>query len=260
MLRVRDVARARQLIAFLSLLARALAVALAGDHGVAAAFTADSPAGDYQVDGGNAVVHAFAVVLDAARMQQEAGRRRPPHLGGACTIISGGTPAILAEYSGVYFFTASATSFEIGGVLRDEVAVDPTALDHDVQHPVEYAYVAAGTHRNEEVGVAGNRSHPGIENDQLAAVLACLPQIVRGDWRAFGDVRACNQNHFGFGNVGPGIGAAIDAKDLLRRRARGNHAQPAVVVDVGSAQRDPGKLAHQVGFLVSERSARQHRE
>ena len=63
-----------------------------------------------------------------------------------------------------------------------------------------------------------------------------------------------------FGNVAPRIGAAIDAKDLLRRRARGNHAQAAVVVDVGGLQRHARKLAHQVRFLIGQRSAGQHCE
>ena len=73
-----DVAASGKLIALLTLLARALAVALAGDHGIAAALAADASAGHHQVDGGDAVVHALGVVLDAAGMQQEAGRSRPP--------------------------------------------------------------------------------------------------------------------------------------------------------------------------------------
>ena len=59
MRRVLEVARARQLIAFLSLLARALAVALAGDHRVAAAFAPDAAGGHHQVDGGHAVLDAL---------------------------------------------------------------------------------------------------------------------------------------------------------------------------------------------------------
>jgi hypothetical protein len=56
---VLEVARTRQLIAFLSLFARALAVALTGDHGVAAAFAPDAARGHHQVDGGHAVLDAF---------------------------------------------------------------------------------------------------------------------------------------------------------------------------------------------------------
>src|ERR1017187_9951327 len=83
MLRVRDVTGAGQLITLLSLLAGTLSVALAGNHCVAAAFPADTSAGNHQVDCRDTVVHTFGVVLDAARMQQKAGRSGSPHFGGA---------------------------------------------------------------------------------------------------------------------------------------------------------------------------------
>src|ERR1017187_5518507 len=83
MLRVRDVACAGQLITLLSLLAGTLSVALAGNHCVAAAFAADTSAGNHQIDGRDTVVHTFRVVLDAARMQQKAGGSGSPHFGGA---------------------------------------------------------------------------------------------------------------------------------------------------------------------------------
>ena len=66
-----------------------------------------------------------------------------PHISAALTIMLAGTPAILEAYSGVYFLTASSTLFPTCCVLRNKLTVDPTALDHDVQHPVEYADVAS---------------------------------------------------------------------------------------------------------------------
>src|SRR6516164_1942032 len=80
MLRIGNVAVSGQLVALLPLLASALAVALAGDHGVAAAFTADATAGDDEVNGGDAILDALAMVLDAACVQQEAGGCRAPQL------------------------------------------------------------------------------------------------------------------------------------------------------------------------------------
>src|SRR6516164_1140723 len=68
---IRNVAVAGQLIAFLALLPTALPVALPGDHRVTATFASDAPAGDHQVDGGDAVLHSFAVVLDATSVQQK---------------------------------------------------------------------------------------------------------------------------------------------------------------------------------------------
>ena len=94
----------------------------------------------------------------------------------------------------------------------------------------------------------------------LRAVLARLPQVVGGDRRALGDVRAGDEDDFGLGDVAPRVGAAVDAEDLLRRGRRRHHAQPAVVVDVGGPQRDARELAHQVGLLVGQRGAGQHGE
>ncbi len=259
MLGIGDVAAAGKLIALLSLLARALAVSLAGDHGIAAAFAADAPAGHDQVDRGDAVIHALGVVLDAAGMQQETGWRRAPHLGGADDHLrrhAGNPGGILRRV----LLHRLGKRLEAGGVLRDEVAVDPAALDHDVQHAVEDADVAAGAHRNEQVGIASDRRHARIEDDQLAAVLARLPQVVGGDGSALGDVRARGQDDLRFGDVGPGIGAAVDAENLLRRGPGGHHAEASVVINVGGPQSNARELAHQVGFLVGKRGAGQHGE
>src|SRR3954471_12152117 len=81
--RILEIARPGQLIALLTLLARALAVALPRDHRVAAALAADASGGDDEVDRRHAVLDALGVVLDPARVQQEAGLGRAPHFGGA---------------------------------------------------------------------------------------------------------------------------------------------------------------------------------
>ena len=106
-----------------------------------------------------------------------------------------------------------------------------------MQHAVEDADVAARAHRDEEIGGARDRRHARIEHDELRAVLARLPEVVGGDRRALGDVRAGDEDHLRLRDVAPRVGAAIDAEDLLRRRRRRHHAEPAVVVDVGGAQR-----------------------
>ncbi len=71
-LRVLDVAAAGQLIALLAVFASALAVALAGDGGVAAALAADAAGRQHHVDGAETVLDAVRVMLDAAGVQEEA--------------------------------------------------------------------------------------------------------------------------------------------------------------------------------------------
>ena len=83
MLGVADVAPAGQLIALLPVLAAALAVGLADDRAVAALRLADAAGGEHEVDRAERVLHAVRVVLDAARVEEEAASSpcptiRPP--------------------------------------------------------------------------------------------------------------------------------------------------------------------------------------
>src|SRR5579859_2263925 len=73
-----DVARAGELITLLTLLTPALAVALAGDGGIAAVLAAQAARGQHQVDGAEHILHAVTVMLDAAGVHEKAGLGRPP--------------------------------------------------------------------------------------------------------------------------------------------------------------------------------------
>ena len=73
-----DVAVAGKLVALVSVLASALSVALAGDGGVAAIRLADAARGEHEIDAGQHVLDALALVLNAARVQQKTGLRLAP--------------------------------------------------------------------------------------------------------------------------------------------------------------------------------------
>ena len=165
-----------------------------------------------------------------------------------------------AAYSGVYRSTAASTAAQPGGVGRDELAIDPALRDHHVQHAVEDADVAARPHGNEQVGRSRDRRHARVDDDQPPAILAGLPEVVGRDRRALGDVRAGDENHRRLRDVGPRVGGAVDAQDLLRGRRGRHHAQSAVVVDVGRTQRDAREFPHQIRLLVGERRAGQDGE
>ena len=198
-------------------------------------------------------------MLDAAGMQQETGLGRPPDLGGPDN--HRGRHA--RNPAGVLRRIAGDRRFDVlpaGGVSGDERAIDPSALDHHVQHAVEHADVTARPHRNEQIGGPGDRRHPWIEHDQAGAVLARLPQVIGRDRCAFGDVRARDEDGLGSRDVAPRVGAPVDAEDLLGRRGRRDHAEAAVVVDVRRAQRHTGEFAHQIRLFVGERGAGEHGE
>src|SRR5579875_1898405 len=79
-LRFGDVASAGQLIALLAMFASALAVALAGDGGVATAWPTDAARSKDHVDGAQHVLDAVCVMLDTARVQQKTRPCRTPPL------------------------------------------------------------------------------------------------------------------------------------------------------------------------------------
>src|SRR5262249_50387291 len=92
----------------------------------------------------------------------------------------------------------------------------------------------------------------------LRAVFTRLPDIVGGDWRAFGHVGAADPDDFGLENVRPWIGRAINPEGLLIPCGRADHAQAPVVINVGGLQRDARELTHQVSFLNRQARAAQN--
>jgi hypothetical protein len=70
----------------------------------------------------------------------------------------------------------------------------------------------------------------------------------------------CDHDDLGLQQVGPRVASAVDAERLLVGRRGRDHAEPAVVVDVTGAERDPGELAHQVGLLGGHARPAEHAE
>ena len=142
-LRVADVAPAWKLIALLSVLASTLPVGLADDRAVAALGLADAAGGQDEVDRAEGVLHAIGVVFDAAGVEEKAGlcgappfrglEQRPlrdaSHLRGACQRP---LPTVFPD------------RVEPHRVGVDEGAIDPAALDHDLEHAGEQRRVAPG--------------------------------------------------------------------------------------------------------------------
>ena len=108
-------------------------------------------------------------------------RRRAPHLGRAHDHRARARRRSCAAHSGVYRAPSPRPPPSPWCAAAMKRAVDPAALDHDVQHGVEDADVAAGAHRDEEVGGARDRRHARVEDDDLGAVLARPPEVVGGD-------------------------------------------------------------------------------
>ena len=180
-----------------------------------------------------------------------------PHHSAACSSDRAGTPVTSAVRSERPLTAVLGDLIEADGMRLDEVAVDPAALDHHVEHAGEQRGVAPRLHGQEQVACPRDRSNARILHDDLCALLARLPDVVRRDRRAFGDVRAGDPDDVGADHVRPRVRRPVDAERLLVGCAGAHHAQPSVVVDVGRLQTYPGELSEQIGLLGRQACAAQ---
>ena len=118
-------------------------------------------------------------------------------------------------------------------MIRDERLLDATVLDHHVEDAVRERAVAAGPHRQKEVGRPRDGRDARVDDDDLRGVVAGAPNVVGQNRKTFGDVRARQEEGTGQRDVAPRIGRAVHTERHAVRRAGTDHAQAAVVVDVG---------------------------
>ncbi len=258
-LRVGDVPIARELIALVAVLPPALAVALPGDRRHAAAGLAVLAGGEAEVDGGEHVLRALALLFDPAGVQQHAGGRGAPplrRLGDARRRHPGDPGRPLRRHRR----HCGRRGVEVVRVVGDEVVVEPPVLDELVQHGAEQRRVGSRTHRQEQVGGASQRHDPWVLDDQARTPVAGPPDVARRDRERLGHVRPCDPDHVGERDVAPRVGVAVDAQRLLVARPRRHHAEAAVVVEVGRVQGEAGELADEVALLVGQRDPREHGE
>ncbi len=192
-------------------------------------------------------------------MQQHPGARRAPPFGGLLDARRGDARDLLGPLRRVVAYCFGG-GFEPFGVRLDELVVEPVARDEHVEDRTEQRRIGAGPQPEEQVGRTGERGDARVGDDQLRAVVARPPDVARRDRRAFGDVRPRDEHDFGERDVAPGVRGPVDPERALVRDAGRHHAEPAVVVEVRGAEREPRELADEVRLLVVERDARQHRE
>ena len=171
--RIGDGPLAGQLIALLAVLAAALAVALAGDHDAAGAFAADVAGGEAEVDHRQAVLDALGVVLDARARACSIARSRcrrtsaPPSRSPPAARRS-----LRRRAAGPTAATDSATASKpvVCAAMNSRSSRPSRRITCSM--PMQQRQVRAGPHRQVEVGVARDRRHARVDDDQLAAVVA----------------------------------------------------------------------------------------
>ena len=132
-------------------------------------------------------------------------------------------------------------------------------LNGDVQQSVGQRRVGARRELQMQRRQLGGGRSARIDDDQLAAAPALLLEILHDRRHGLGRIAADQQDRLRAGDIlerkrQPAI-EAEGAQICGRRRC---HAEAAVVVDIGGAQRDPRELAEHVGLLVGQPAAAKH--
>ena len=81
--------------------------------------------------------------------------------------------------------------------------------------PLKSATSRPGLIGQKQIAGARDRRDARIDDDDLGAMLARLPDVIGGDRRALGDVGAADPDDLGLENVAPWIGGAVDAERFL---------------------------------------------
>jgi hypothetical protein len=212
--------------------AATLTVGLSGDSCIATVFAADAPAGKNDVDRPKDILNPVRTVLDPAGMHQETALRSAPPLRGLANLWLGNA-CHLRGFRGRPLFDVFSDLIKAYRMLVDEVAVYPMILDHQMQNPCEERGITPRLNGQKQIAGAGDRRDPWIDHDDLCPHFPRLPDIIGGNGRALGNVRAADPHYVSAHDVTPRIGGTIDAKRLLVARPRTHHAQSAVVIDEG---------------------------
>ena len=183
-----------------------------------------------------------------------------PHHSAACSMRAAGTPVICSAQAGVWSRTASAAASKpvVWSRMKSWSSQSRSMSTWSIAPSSAESEPGRSPRNRSAVRAPGGDAWVG--DDELRPVVPGPPDPARGDGRALGDVGPDHEHDLGDGDVPPRVGRSIDAERPLVGHAGRHHAEPAVVVEVGRAQREAGELADQVRLLVVERDARQHGE
>ncbi len=177
----------------------------------------------------------------------------------SCRIVAAGTPVTDCVRSGHHGDTERRMRREPGRALGEVRDVVQALGEHDVRDAEQQREVGAGDGLHMDagalVGEPRGRAAPRVDDDEPAAGAGAL-QVRQERRHRVADVRPEQQHRVGGVEIGERERqAAVDAERAIRGGRCRRHAEAAVVVDAGRAQRDARELAELVRLLVREPAA-----
>ncbi len=200
MLRVVNLAIARKLVGLLSMLAPALAVALAGHAAVAAVRAARFAQRQHQINQGQRVVHAFGLLAGASRGQGHRGPGFAEQVRGFHDVFGRDSRDALDPVRPVRHNNAPDL-VPSGRAGRNKVMVQQAIGGGDMQEAVCERKVRAGRQRQMQRRQRRCGSPARVGNNERPAVFALPLEILHHRRHGLGGVAADQQNGVRAGNV-----------------------------------------------------------
>jgi hypothetical protein len=198
----------------------------------------------------------MGMVLDPARVHQKTRFGLSPPFRGLFNGV-GTDPGDLRRPRRRPFLHARRQRVKADGVFLDELVIEPVPFDHEVQDAIEKGHIPSGFDRQKQITRPRNRCDTWIDDDDLRTIFARLPDIFCRNGCALSDIGSTDPYEVSLGNIAPRIGRAIDSKGLLIARRRAHHAQPTVVVNIGSPKSESCELPNQVRFFSRQTRTRE---
>ena len=145
--------------------------------------------------------------------------------------------------------------------IADVLLCDESVPNEHVKQAVGQRQIRARPQRQVLRGPHRRGGSPWIDHDERSAAALLRLEVLQDRRHRFGDVGADEKNDFSVRNVferkrQPAVQSERGVHGCRGRR----HAEAAVVIDVGRAQRHARELAEQVGFFVRQRASAKNAE
>src|SRR5215204_6222886 len=175
MFRIQDRTLAGKLIRFLTMLASALAVTLAGDRAVTAAGRAYVACSQNQVDVGEDVIDTVRVMFNAASMHQYGCFRAAVESSSVDDFLCGHTAELCGDIRRIAR-SQFARCFPVVSARIDESLIDEILFDEDMQYSIREGDIGAGLELKMQISLARRRCLAWIDDYPAPTVVALLPQ------------------------------------------------------------------------------------
>ena len=136
--------------------------------------------------------------------------------------------------------------------------IQPVVLDHLVEDRAIEGGIPPRADWQVQVSGAGNGREARIDHDEFGPVVTGLPDPMGKRRESFAHIGTANDDDLGMGEIGIGVGCAIQSEGLFVAGTGTDHAQAPVVIEVFGFEGDACELADKVTLFIGKGNPGEH--